>query len=172
MRDLSYSLSLLYLPLAGFTVSPTSTRAHTRVCLFWNITRQSREDCRRSYDVFAGNSHAFAYMRLFFMSQEQNKHISFSLDDDWIHCLSIRTIIAWHVTTHTSVSLSRSLSLDTVRSRSNIHIAFEEIRHDYRIRISAAMTSIRFTQEGVGDVRERECSTVQQRQLEILVKVW
>lgn len=52
-----------------------------------------------------------------------------------------------------------------------MHTTLEEIRHGYRIRINAAVTSIRFTQGGVGDVRVRECSTVQQRQLETLVKV-
>lgn len=88
-----------------------------------------------------------------------------------MHWVSIGTILAWHAATRTSVSLSRSLSLDTVRFDSKIHTTFEEIRHDYRIRISAVVTGIRFTQEGVGDVRRREYSTVQQRQLESLVKV-
>ena len=98
-------------------------------------------------------------------------------DDYTVSFLSARYTGVARSRTHCSVTVTIVVTLMRGgKSCSNIFLHCGEEKknspRDYRIRISAAVTSIRFTQGDVDGVRVRECSTVQQGQLETLVKVW
>lgn len=107
-------LTSLYLPLAGLTVPRRQARGRTRgVPLFWNITRQPGQKCRPIVQCFRGKQSRSCTARAFsYVSRSENKPVCLNDQSDTTLCLFYpHDILAWHVATCTSVSLSQSLSL-------------------------------------------------------------
>lgn len=163
-----FSLSLSRSLYSGISLSRDTADEHegahaSSLVLKYHATTESNVFAYQ-LSRFRGKSVALSYTRalLFYVIEaartstggtwKVSKHVGRS-------CVTPNRDVA---ATRTSVSLSRSLSLDSaVDPRRKFTPRSDDVCHDHRIRISAPVTGIRFTQKGVGDVRGRECSTVQ-----------